>query len=399
MAWSLRAPVRGASVPGVVVVILGMLALSACRVDRVPFNRLEEGRKFLDAGRPAQAARYFVESLEREEATRSVAQALVLVAYHLALEEREAIESERAKYAQLRTDALRAVRSDPSALDVLAGTLGRHNEAAYAAAQLLVEIGEDAAGVVVRAYETRAMDRPRLLDVLTRMGPDAAPAMQRAIEEHDLVAAERVALVRLLGPVGTQDAHGCLLALRDGDYAPGVRAEAAAALYRAGKDDEREYLVGALDSAFVLERTAAAYAMSHGTPPDAAVLISHIADPSRDVRRYIAEALGGTNGDPEAIGALVRTVREDEQDTVAEAAIKALRRHGPAVIDPVLDAVDSEPEWTRRQRLITVLTHEDVRAGFSQDQEFRLYERYQAPGEHPEVQWIIGRVLKDLEAS
>lgn len=391
-------PPRGVSSLGVALIALGITLAPGCEVDRVPFSRLEEGRKFLDAGRPAQAARYFEESFEREETTRSVARAMALVAYHLSLEELNDIPSERAKYAALRAESLAAVREDPTALRHLAAMLGQHDTAAYAAAALVEDIGAVAAEAVVQAFEARPMDRPRLLEVLTRMGPDAAPALQRAIEEDHLVAAEQVALVRLLGLVETEEAHTCLVALRDGAFAPGVRAEASAALYCAGSRGERDYLVGALDSEFVLERIAAAYAMARDGSSDAGVLIPHLTDTSRDVRQHIAQALGRPRGDPAAIQALVKVVREDEQDAVANAAIEALGRHGPAVINPILAAVEAEQEWTRRQRLITVLTSEDVRAGFGQDQEYRLYERYQAPDEHPEVKWIIGRVLKDMEA-
>ena len=361
------------------------------------FNRIEEGRKFLDAGRPIQAAKLFEESLGSEEETRSVARSLLLVSYHLALSEVEDIAPERAKYAALRERALAPVRDDPAALQTLTGMLSRHDTAAYGAAALLEEMGADAAPAVVEAYEARPMDRVRLLDILTRMGSAAAPALRGAVEEHDLVAAEQVALVRLLGLVDTPDAHSCLVGLRDGAYAPGVRAEASAALYCTGKRDERDYLIGALDSAFVLERTAAAYAMARDGSFDAVVLIAHLADPSRDVRRHLAQALGSAHGEPSAVAALVRVVREDEQDDVADAAIKALGGHGAAIIDPVLTAVEAEQEWTRRQRLLTALTHAAVRAGFDQDQEFRLYQRHQDPDEHPEVKWIIGRVLKDLE--
>ncbi|GIX06900.1 MAG: hypothetical protein KatS3mg115_1303 [Candidatus Poribacteria bacterium] len=141
-----------------------------------------------------------------------------------------------------------------------------------------------------------------------------------------------------------------------------------------GDKSQRDALIAGLDSERPLVREAASSAMSYlNESPRADLLLRHLNDSNPRVRENLVRALGRHRSNPEAaIPKLIEVIRTDSNLSVTTAAQKGARRvTAPAVIEPVMEALRTERDWTRRQQLVQVLNHERVRPGFTQDQEYR----------------------------
>ena len=401
----MRRPVTGTfSQPWLGIVAPAFLILTVCatligcEVERVKFSRIEEGKKFLAAADPFQAAVYFEEALTKEPDKKPEAEALLVVACDRAMAKVADIPSERQKYERLKALHLQSVRSDPAAMAQLVAILDYHDVNSQSAEHILIELGEESAGPLLSAYSEREDERATILRVLGEIGVSAVPAVEVAIHSDNLVAAEQAALVRLIGSMNSARAESFLRQVRNESTAPGVQAEAAAALYRLGVTSERDFLIAALDSDRVLDRRAAASAMAYiDDMPKAEVLLARLDDEDAEVRLALAAALARYPGTPQAVAALIRVVRADNNGDVSRAAVETLASYGPMVIDPLLEAFALETRWPLRQRMIRALSSDTVRQGFTQDQEYRLYQLYEKRAKHPQVRGDMAQLLESLE--
>ncbi|MDA1190456.1 MAG: HEAT repeat domain-containing protein [Candidatus Poribacteria bacterium] len=377
-----------------------MLSFSTgCEVDRVKFNRLEEAQRFLAAGEPFQAAAYFEESIEKELETKSKALAYLAVAHDQSMRRVRSIETERVKYEQKRDERLSEIRKDPVAIQYLVGILENHDQTSQSAIELLVTLGVDAADALINGYGEMKTDRDVILGIFQRVGDPVIPALQAAVSGRVLDTEQKIQYVRLIGDIDAEGSNSFLTTIRnDQMVSEGVRTAAAAELYKHGEKGERDFLLAQLNSTDTLSRRSASYAMSYlNDKPASNVLINHLGDENAFVRMNIVRALKVHQGGAEAITALLNTLRNDADNGVANEAVAALSQYGIPVLAPALDALEKEPEWTRRQRLVQVLGADEVRKGFTQNLEFRLYEFYRKE-QQQQVQGDLARLLDLLEA-
>lgn len=384
------------------VVVITVGSLTGCERDKVPFNRLDSGKTFLRADESFQAAVYFEESLEREPGTRPSALAHLALAYDRSAKKVKTIPSEYQKNLAGRTKYVSAVRSEPQAIPYLVHALEYHDVSSRSAEEILVELGELAVPALLSGYQTKPSERPVIRGMLRTIGNDAVSGIRDFMAGGSLGVEQRAHLVRVLGEMDHGESRSLLVELQgDGSLSEGVRVEAAAALYLLGDKQHRDFLVASLDSSDVHARRAAAYSMSFlNDEPNAAMLLPHLTDDDTLVSAHIAAALGEHRSDPAAIDDLVSVLRTSDENAVGNAVVGALGKYGAAVIDPVLDALKYEAKsehWTRRQRLVRVLTNENVSSKFDEDQEFKLYEHWNIREQRDEVKGDIARLLESME--
>jgi HEAT repeat protein len=385
------------------VVVATFGALAGCQVDRVPFNRLDTGKEFLEADESFQAAEYFEESLELEPETSASAHAHLAIAYDRSMKKVQGIPSEYQKHSAARAQHLATVSKDPTAIPYLVHALEYHNLSSQSAEELLVELGGTAVPALLYGYQRKSEERDTIRRLLRTIGSPAVSGIRKSVGSPDLVVQNRAQLVRLLGEMDNPEARTFLAELQaDPAMDEAIRVEAAAALYLLGDKQHRDFLVASLSTQDVLARRAAAYCMSFlNDEPNPEMLLSHLDDPDSEVCMHIAAALGEHRSDPNAVDALVELLRTTDENLVGNAAVAALGKYGEDVIDPILEALkfDAKSEhWTRRQRLVRALADENVLGGFDEDREFKLYEHWQDREQRDEVKGDIARLLESLES-
>jgi len=384
------------------VVLLTFGTVVGCEVDVVPFNRLEIGRKFLAADESFQAATYFEESLEDEPSTRKVALALLALAYDRSAKKVLGIPSEYAKHRASRAKYVSEVRSDPEAIHFVVNALEDHNQSSKSAEEILVEMGGVAVPAIMQGYQTKPGERTLIRGMLRDIGSAAVPGIRDYLTGVSTSVQNRGQLVRLLAEMDNSDSRSLLVDLHaDTAEAEGIRVEAASALYRLGDKQHRDYLTASLDAQDVHARRAAAYCMVYlNDEPDPAMLLAHLDDSDTVVATHIAAALGVHRSDLSAVDALVKILRNMDTNALGNAAVESLTRYGADAIDPVLEALkyDAKSEkWTRRQRLVSVISNPNVSVHFDKDQEFKLYEHWNERETREEVKGDIARLLEGLE--
>ena len=246
------------------VVLLTFVALVGCERDRVPFNRLEEANKFLAADESFQAAKYYEESIDLEPTTRLAALARLALAYDRSAKKVEGIPSEHAKYMAGRAQYVSAVRNEPLAIEYLVDALENHDQSSKSAEEILVELGGIAAPAIIEGYRTKPTERTLIRAMLREIGSEAVPGIRAYLDGKSTSTQNRGQLVRLLGDMDNSESRALLSDLQaDASEAEGIRVEAAAALYRLGDKQHRDYLVASLSNTDVLARRAAAYCMTY----------------------------------------------------------------------------------------------------------------------------------------
>jgi len=372
-----------------------------CRVhvDKVAFNRLEEGKKFLAADQPFQAVEYFQESLKRssEKNTVPAAKAYLAVALVRAAEKVGTGHPDYSKYVAQRGPAFEAVRGDSASLEALVDILANHDLSSITAANVCVELGAAVVPALIKSYAVNPAVRKDALAILEHIGAPAVSEIAQAAQSSTLTPELRTDLIRTLGAIGGDEAKQALATFLK-DPTRGIQIEAAAALYRLGDKSHRDVLLAALDDADVMTRRSAANAMTYlNETPNASTLIAHLKDPDALVRKSLVQALGKINAGSEGIQALIRVIQKDADTDVANEAVPALVNYGPSVVAPVVSALLVERDWPRRQRFVQVLKSPAVKSGFNQDLEYQLYEFYEKKETQPALKNELAALLKSLE--
>lgn len=378
---------------------LWVFSVGGCKVDKVAFNRFEEGKKFLAADHPFQAIEYFQESMKRSSEKRTVpaAKAYYAVALARAAEKVGPNHPDYPRYNAQLGPALDAVRNEPEALKSLVNLLANHDLSSQSAVNLCVQLGGAVVPQLMEGFKTYPQIRNDVLAILEHIGSPAVSEVVSAAQDTTLASELRLSLIRLLGAVNGEEARQALVNLSQ-DSSRGIQVEAKASLYRLGDKSQRETLLAALDDPDVVARRAASNAMNYlNETPRLSVLISHLKDPDATVRLGLVNALGKHARGGESIAALIHVIQSDPDTSVANEAVSALAAQGPSVVAPVLDALIAERDWPRRQRLIQVLKNPGVRGGFNQDLEYRLYEFYEKKETQPTLKSELAELLKSLE--
>ena len=268
----------------------------------------------------------------------------------------------RRSYAAALVDALRAGRPQvfPDADDV-SSPLGHGADAAAVAVlvagagdpdvrvrrtavDLLGEVtSEDAACALQRAARDEdAIVRAGALRAAARAGHPPDPAtVSLALSDPD--ATVRMAAIHAVGSADDGSTELVRGALQDGDVA--VRAAAAAALLRAGPDEEAtSVLRGMLGASDPDERALAIEDLGGaGRGERVDLLVAALSDPAPRVRAAAARALGPADPGgavPALLGAL-----DDPDPTVRAAVAHGLGAVGESAVEPVVSAL-SDPDRT-----------------------------------------------------
>ena len=189
--------------------------------------------------------------------------------------------------------------------------------------------GPQALPAVVAALKTEAVRSAldigvcyRAIEALHRLGKTAAECLIPALKHPDKAIRRKAAT--LLGKTGEAGAVDLLIgALKDKQ--PRVRSRAAHALGRIGNPAAAEPLTVALKDTAPNVRINALHALGKFGESTAASIILALADPVASVRRHAIAALVKT-GSNRAIPQLEQMVREESEDSVRQAAKRALRK-------------------------------------------------------------------------
>ena len=189
--------------------------------------------------------------------------------------------------------------------------------------------GPQALPAVISALKTEAVRSAldigvcyRAIEALHRLGETAAERLTHALKHPDKAIRRKAAT--LLGKTGEAGAVELLtMALKDKH--PRVRSRAAHALGRIGNPAAVKPLTVALKDTAPSVRINVLHALAKFGGSTAAALILALADPVASVRRHAIAALEKT-GSKRAIPLLGKMVTEEPEDSVREAAKRALRK-------------------------------------------------------------------------
>ncbi len=200
--------------------------------------------------------------------------------------------------------------------------MGKYAESRFAD-QLVLALADESTMVRVAAIEALVSVRPE----------KGLPPLISALEDHDVWI--RTAAAQALGEYDEDAAVEALMRHLEADPAP-VRIAIIEALGKSSRPEILPVLEGCLRSDDIEIRKAALLAM--GRVPGEEVfrtLLGRLADPDWRLRGAAAVALG-LRGDARALEALHRTLLEDPDPYVQQAAVSALDRIGSRESFPVL---------------------------------------------------------------
>lgn len=189
--------------------------------------------------------------------------------------------------------------------------------------------GAQALPAVISALKTEAVRSAldigvcyRAIEALHRLGETAAECLIHALKHQDRAIRRKAAT--LLGKTGEAGAVDLLIiALKDEQ--PRVRSRAAHALGRIGNPSAVKPLTIALKDTAPNVRINALHALGKFGEYTVAALISVLGDPVASVRRHAIAALEKT-GSNRVIPQLEKMVRDEPEDSVRQAAKRALRQ-------------------------------------------------------------------------
>ena len=162
----------------------------------------------------------------------------------------------------------------------------------------------------------------RAIEAIHRLGEQAAEYLIPALKHPDTAIRRKAAT--LLGKTGEGGAVELLvIALKDKH--PRVRSRAAHALGRIGDPSAVEPLTVAIHDTAPNVRINALHALGKFGEPAAAALTPALVDPAASVRRHAIAALEKI-GNKGAIARLEKMVKDETEDSVRQAAKRALRK-------------------------------------------------------------------------
>jgi HEAT repeat protein len=214
-----------------------------------------------------------------------------------------------ARQAALAQSFLGGLASGARLADLLERVCAPEHETSVRAAQVLLQLGEDAAAALVQAaeLETDRTRRARMHGVLIALGEKALPELVRLLDTS--AAASVRTAVRLLGNIQSPAATARLVALLEHPEAS-IREEAAKALVRIGDPQAISALVNALRSTLPGLSAVAVYCLAaSGSPRAVRPLVELLERAWRDGRTDVAR---------EAIRALGRLGRQEATRPLAD---------------------------------------------------------------------------------
>ena len=345
-----------------------ILAISVgCTPDQ-PITQLEVGRnKLLGAGLSIEAVNH-LKRAETEEAKTPAEKveprALLLVAYSHALATGDAKTQEveipglEAEYKQARSVRIAAL-SNVEIKRILQLLAERHRTQ-DATIQILVDKGADAVPILIEYLGIRRylVLRPDLIDMLYQIGSKGVDQMTAALNDSNISTEIKMILAQLIGRINDSSAIPALEAIQS-ESDPGLKMEINIALYNLGKQEYRAEIITGLNDNDITVRRAAAQAMLRLDNPPADELVNALNDSDVLVRMYAGQTLEKYPTE-NAIDRLIEILTDDTDDSVKEAAARALIVHGgqdfgKGIAQRLIKALPKVSEPQDRIRIVLVL--------------------------------------------
>lgn len=242
-------------------------------------------------------------------------------------------------------EAVRALgrTGEKAAVAPLSSLLSRRDDAG-------VRLAAMALAELVDRYVDRYGDEAGVQEALRARAPlpTAVRRLAQVLREAD--AAEQVAIVRVLGLLGSEGAVPHLTALLDG--APAVANAAATALKRLGRDSDRP-LLDALREGDSIRRRIVLPLVSRSSATEEVIRCLDDRDPT--VRALAAEALARI-GNPAALSSIFPRLA-DENPRVVQAAVAAIQSLGSAETERLALEAARSPEPTVRRAALRILAY------------------------------------------
>lgn len=301
-----------------------------------PITQLEVGRnKLLLAGLSIEA----VEHLKRAEieeaktpAEKVEPRTLLLIAYSHALATGDAKTQEaetpglEAEYKQARSERIAALSNIE--MKKIMQLLAERHRTQDATIQILVDKGAGAVPILIeylgiRRYLVLQSD---LIEMLYQIGSEGIDQITAVLGDASASIEMKMILTQLIGRINDSSAIPALEAIQ-GDSPPGLSMEINIALYNLGREEYREKIIGGLNDNDITVRRAAAKAMLRLDNPPVDELVNSLSDSDAQVRMYAGQTLE-KYPTANAIDRLVEIVAYDTDESVKEAAARALIVHG-----------------------------------------------------------------------
>lgn len=354
--------------------------------------------KLVGENMPIDAIEYLERSIDKEPATRTKAQALLVIAYRRAMEAEiakmiQAAEQFKGPEQQVLADLK---QKGPEAAEKIIEIINERNRIQKDAAQLLTELGSSAVDPIITALGDSRFARIQdvCLDILDEIGTDAVDGLIVAAENESLKTWVRARAIQALGRIQDPKAIPVLEKLQQQSADESLKMEATVALYKLGQKEYETDILDALEnSEYILARRTAARAVSNFNSFPTDRIIGALDDPDEQVRWYLVTALT-EHSDPSALEPLTDVLLNDPAERVKNAARAALANYGEPVATRMVKELPEQEDWKIRVRIVSLLQEPKVIGGITRNGAYKLYTFYQNET-HPTVKEALNRLLHD----
>jgi len=233
-----------------------------------------------------------------------------------------------------------------------------------AAARELIKLGADSVPPLIEALQTQDLSLLLYYQQILARIPSATPALTKVLSTaHPII---RARVVEIFSINKDKSSIPALLDALKGEYFT-IRSRAVTALANIGDPQSIPYIMLCLKDKEAEVRAAACAALGKFRDPATFDEIANVLldDLKIEVRQSAANALGDTKH-PAAIPFLMEALRDSfwwfEREQAAADLLGAIEKMGPAVVDPLIEAL-GDREGTVRKFAATVLGNmRDMRA-------------------------------------
>ena len=313
------------------VICAGFLLLSAligCQ-PKQQIDHLKVGRQqLLNSGLAIDAVKHLKQA-EIDELDKAPPRALLVLAYTHGLSTGSAkgqgLESE---FMRERAQRLAALGDEE--IEHLLQILVRRSRLQKDAMQVVIDKGQSAFPVMIGALGSVEFLNLHsdLIEMMYQIGEDGdgLDVLVAAIKDTDKSTEVKIALLRLIGRIGGQQALVDLEMLLTETDDPGLKMEISVTLYRLGKHEYSETIVTGLGSDNMNVRRAAARALIHLNDYPVGSVLKVLQDSDNSVVTSAAQALQ-KRPNAQAVLPLIEVLIGEADNAAKQAASEALRIH------------------------------------------------------------------------
>ena len=303
-------------------------ALISCQ-PKQQIDHLKVGRQqLLNSGLAVDAVKHLKQA-EMDELDKAPPRALLVLAYTHGLSTGSAkgqgLESE---FIRERAQRLAALGDEE--IEHLLQILVRRSRLQKDAMQVVIDKGESAFPVMIGALGSVEFQNLHgdIVEMMYQIGEDGdgLELLVEAIKDADTSIAVKIALLRLIGRIGGQQALVDLEMLLTQTDDPGLKMEINVTLYRLGKHEYSASIIAGLGSDDINVRRAAARALIHLNDYPVGSVLKVLQDSDNSVVTSAAQALQ-KRPNAQAVLPLVEVLIGGADNAAKQAASEALRIH------------------------------------------------------------------------